>query len=222
MFDHRPRRCPFGHDVGPGHAKVSWTPCGCGPALEANERGRGLGHITVTCSTCWDERRVTRFFEPPHDTRHPTARLGQAPARADPEAIPAWIEEGQAPEGRRADAAVAGRARQVRVPLLTPVHRVVCARRGRFRLHRHGDSPGPAPSPSAVSPGPGCPAGQLGLPLPRLCWARNCDGLALVPIRYHRPATPTVARGRVNAPGRGRLAAGSAHPSAVPFASMSS
>ena len=120
MFDHRPRRCPLGHDVGPGYAKVSWTPCGCGPALEANERGRGLGHITVTCSTCWDERRVTRFFEPPHDTRHPTARLGQAPARADPEAIPAWIEEGQAPEGRRADAAVVGRARQVRVPLFNP------------------------------------------------------------------------------------------------------
>jgi len=120
MFDHRPRRCPFGHDVGRGHAKVSWTPCGCGPALEANERGRGLGHITVTCSMCWDQRRVTRFFEPPHDTRHPTARLGQAPARADPEAIPAWIEEGQAREGRRADAAVAGRARQVRVPLFNP------------------------------------------------------------------------------------------------------
>ena len=50
MFGHRPRRCPFGHDVGPGHAKVSWAPCGCGPALEANERGRGLGHITVTCT----------------------------------------------------------------------------------------------------------------------------------------------------------------------------
>ena len=69
-----PGAAPFGHDVGPGHAKVSWTPCGCGPALEANERDRGLGHITVTCSTCWDERRVTRVFEPPHDTRHPTAR----------------------------------------------------------------------------------------------------------------------------------------------------
>ena len=74
MFDHRPRRCPYGHDVGPGKAKVSWTPCGCDPALEANERGRGLGHITVTCGTCWDERRVTRFYEPPHDTSHPTAR----------------------------------------------------------------------------------------------------------------------------------------------------
>ena len=74
MFDHRPRCCPLGHDVGPGRAKVSWTPCGCGPALEANERGRGLGHITVTCNTCWDERRVTRFFEPPHDVNHPTAR----------------------------------------------------------------------------------------------------------------------------------------------------
>ena len=73
MFDHRPRRCPYGHDVGPGKAKVSWTPCGCDPALEANERGRGLGHITVTCGTCWDERRVTRFYEPPHDTQHPTA-----------------------------------------------------------------------------------------------------------------------------------------------------
>ena len=119
MFDHRPRRCPFGHDVGPGHAKVSWTPCGCRPALEANERGRGLGHITVTCSTCWDERRVTRFFEPPHDTRHPTARLGQAPARADPEAIPAWIEESRRRRAA-ADAAVAGRARQARIPLFNP------------------------------------------------------------------------------------------------------
>ena len=109
-----------GHDVGPGHAKVSWTPCGCGPALEANERGRGLGHITVTCSMCWIERRVTRFFEPPHDTRHPMAHLGQAPARADPEAIRAWIEEGQAREGRRAHADVVGRARQVTVPLFNP------------------------------------------------------------------------------------------------------
>jgi hypothetical protein len=60
--------------TGPGHAKVSWTPCGCGPALEANQRGRGLGHITVTCNTCWDERRVTRFYEPPHDVNHPAAR----------------------------------------------------------------------------------------------------------------------------------------------------
>ena len=178
MFDHRPRRCPFGHDVGPGHAKVSWTPCGCGPALEANERGRGLGHITVTCSTCWDRRRVTRFFEPPHDTRHPMARLGQAPARADPEAIRAWIEEGQAPEGRRADAAVAGRARQVRVPLfaLTPVHLVVCTRRGRFRLRRKGILP---------SLRPRCPPSVPALAVLRSNSACHCRASA-------RPATVTA------------------------------
>lgn len=73
LFDHRPQRCPFGHHLGPGQATVSWRPCACGPAAEANERGRGMGHLTVTCGTCWDEHRVTRYHEPPHDTRAPAA-----------------------------------------------------------------------------------------------------------------------------------------------------
>lgn len=70
MFENRPERCPFGHPLWPGKCQVSWMPCICGPAREATERGRGMGHVRVTCNRCHDELWRTVFFEPPHDLGH--------------------------------------------------------------------------------------------------------------------------------------------------------
>jgi hypothetical protein len=70
MFENKPESCPFGHQLWPGKCQVSWTPCICAPAREAAERGRGMGHVRVTCNTCHDELRRTVFFEPPHDIGH--------------------------------------------------------------------------------------------------------------------------------------------------------
>ena len=51
-------------------AQVSWTPCICAPAREAAGRGRGMGHVRVTCNRCHDQLRQTVFYEPPHDRGH--------------------------------------------------------------------------------------------------------------------------------------------------------
>lgn len=45
-------------------------PCICGPAREGAERGRGMGHVWVSCRTCHDQLRQTTFYEPPHDLGH--------------------------------------------------------------------------------------------------------------------------------------------------------
>ena len=51
MFDHKPERCPFGHSLWPGMAQVGWQPCICMVARQANERGRGMGYLWVSCNT---------------------------------------------------------------------------------------------------------------------------------------------------------------------------
>ena len=70
IFEHKPQFCPFGHRLWPGGAQVSWKPCICAAAREGAERGRGLGHVWVTCRACHDQLRQTTFYEPPHDIRH--------------------------------------------------------------------------------------------------------------------------------------------------------
>ena len=70
MFENKPQRCPFGHQLWPGKCTVGWQPCVCAPAREAAERGRGMGHVRVTCNACHDQLRRTVFFEPPHDLGH--------------------------------------------------------------------------------------------------------------------------------------------------------
>ena len=70
LFDNKPQNCPFGHDLWPGKAQVSWKPCICAAAREAAERGRGMGHVMVTCNACHDQRRQTIFYEPAHDSGH--------------------------------------------------------------------------------------------------------------------------------------------------------
>jgi hypothetical protein len=70
MFENKPQRCPFGHALWPGRCTVSWQPCICTPAREAAERGRGMGHVRVSCRTCHDQLRRTVFYEPPHDVGH--------------------------------------------------------------------------------------------------------------------------------------------------------
>jgi hypothetical protein len=70
IFEHKPQVCPFGHRLWPGGAQVSWKPCICAAAREGAERGRGMGHVWVTCRACHDQLRQTAFYEPPHDIRH--------------------------------------------------------------------------------------------------------------------------------------------------------
>lgn len=70
IFEHKPEYCPFGHQLWPGRAQVSWKPCVCAAAREGAERGRGMGHVWVSCRTCHDQLRQTTFYEPPHDIRH--------------------------------------------------------------------------------------------------------------------------------------------------------
>jgi hypothetical protein len=75
LFEHKPEVCPYGHQLGPGRIGVSWTPCICEPAKEADSRGRGMGHIRLDCRECEAEGRVTVFYEPPHDPAQPHIRL---------------------------------------------------------------------------------------------------------------------------------------------------
>ena len=70
LFENKPECCPFGHNLWPGKAQVSWKPCICGPAQEAAERGRGMGHAVITCNACHDQLRQTTFYEPAHDRGH--------------------------------------------------------------------------------------------------------------------------------------------------------
>ena len=70
LFENKPECCPFGHQLWPGRAQVSWTPCICEPAREAAGRGRGMGHVRVTCNRCHDQFRQSVFYEPPHDNGH--------------------------------------------------------------------------------------------------------------------------------------------------------
>ncbi len=70
LFDNKPECCPFGHDLWPGKARVSWKPCICAPAQEAAGRGWGMGHLMVTCNACHDQLRQTVFYEPAHDSGH--------------------------------------------------------------------------------------------------------------------------------------------------------
>jgi hypothetical protein len=73
MFEHKPQRCPFGHSLWPGLARVGWKPCICAPAREGAERGRGMGHVWVSCQTCHAALWDATFYEPPHDIRCPRA-----------------------------------------------------------------------------------------------------------------------------------------------------
>jgi hypothetical protein len=70
LFENKPESCPFGHQLWPGKAQVSWTLCLCEPAREAAGRGRGMGHVRVACNSCHEQLRQTVFFEPPHDRGH--------------------------------------------------------------------------------------------------------------------------------------------------------
>jgi hypothetical protein len=69
LFENRPERCPFGHELDPGRVQIGWSPCVCDPAKEAAERGRGMGHLRLSCRACEDEFRTSVFYEPPHDLK---------------------------------------------------------------------------------------------------------------------------------------------------------
>ena len=48
LFAHKPGRCPYGHSLAPGMPqKISWMPCICEPAREAERQGRGTGHLNA-------------------------------------------------------------------------------------------------------------------------------------------------------------------------------
>ena len=94
MFENKPQRCPFGHQLWPGKAQVSWQPCICAPAREAAERGRGMGHLRVMCNACHDQLRATVFYEPPHDlaiVRWPAGRQARYGRPRAAYGGPKWI-----------------------------------------------------------------------------------------------------------------------------------
>ncbi len=43
LFERKPEVCPYGHVLGRGQVHISWTPCICQPAREANKRGARPG-----------------------------------------------------------------------------------------------------------------------------------------------------------------------------------
>jgi hypothetical protein len=72
LFKHKPEHCPYGHSLARGMPqKISWMPCICGPAREAAEHGRAMGHVTLWCGACSEQdHRDTMFYEPPHELGH--------------------------------------------------------------------------------------------------------------------------------------------------------
>ena len=45
---HKPEICPYGHSLAVGMPQeISWMPCICGPAHEAESEGRGMGHLML-------------------------------------------------------------------------------------------------------------------------------------------------------------------------------
>jgi hypothetical protein len=69
---HKPEQRPYGHSLTPGMPqKISWMPCICEPAREAESQGRGMGHLTLWCGRCSaEDHRDTRFYEPPHQVSY--------------------------------------------------------------------------------------------------------------------------------------------------------
>jgi hypothetical protein len=66
-----PVRCADGHEWGPGRVIVSWLPCQCDPARQAQAKGSGHRMIACRAPGC-----VFVVYEPPHDPA--TAGLAQA------------------------------------------------------------------------------------------------------------------------------------------------
>jgi hypothetical protein len=44
-------------------------------ARKAAEKGRGMGHLMISCGSYHDELRTTTFYELPHDIAHRQAGL---------------------------------------------------------------------------------------------------------------------------------------------------
>ncbi len=59
LFENKPQRCPFCHQLWPGKAQVSWKPCICEPAREAAAGGRGMGHACRTVRRCTSYLRAS-------------------------------------------------------------------------------------------------------------------------------------------------------------------
>ena len=60
LYANNPKQCPYGHSLAPGMPqKISWLPCICEPAREAESQGRGIGHLTLWCGTCSAEDHRT-------------------------------------------------------------------------------------------------------------------------------------------------------------------
>ena len=75
LFENKPECCPFGHQLWPGKAQVSWTPCICRPAREA--AGPAAAWDTsgspATAATTSSGRRCS-------SSRRTTAGTGRSPA----------------------------------------------------------------------------------------------------------------------------------------------
>ena len=71
LFENKPECCPFGHQLWPGKAQVSWKPCICAAGPGSRRRAAAAWDTSVvTCNRCHDQLRQTMFYEPPHDSGH--------------------------------------------------------------------------------------------------------------------------------------------------------
>ena len=63
LFANKSGHCPYGHSLAPGMPqKISWMPCICAPAHEAESQGRGMGHLTLWCCPARVEQEMWALF----------------------------------------------------------------------------------------------------------------------------------------------------------------
>src|SRR5690348_16789300 len=56
LFDHKPERCPYGHSLAPGMPqKISWMPCICEPAREAESWFAVTANKKTCNDSCFEE-----------------------------------------------------------------------------------------------------------------------------------------------------------------------
>jgi hypothetical protein len=81
-----PKYCGRGHAWGPGRVLVSWMPCQCDPAREAQLRGSGHRLVECRAPGCgWTD------YEPRHDPA--TAGLPRVLGQACPSHLVEWVQK---------------------------------------------------------------------------------------------------------------------------------
>ena len=149
LFENKPESCPFGHQLWPGKAQVSWTPCICEPAREAAGRGHGMGHVRVACNSCHCQAAADGVLRTAARQRAPAAhRLGDgtgssalsAPART---AKATATAEGRSAAATQTTQMISSAVCALRMLAFMPARRPPPAGECRCGCHRTGNRPRP-------------------------------------------------------------------------------